>query len=74
MISCDRITIIAHEGILSVGSFGNTENFRIPAYIVKPGQAYLENSEWRLLIHHVNESTDNMVDIEIMLGSNKYVH
>ena len=63
MISCNSITIIAHEGILSVASLGNTGNFRIPAYTADPGQAYLSNQKWKILIHKVLISSNRMIDI-----------
>lgn len=47
IIDLDRISISAHDGILSVASFGTAENFRITAYIITAGQAYLTAAEWR---------------------------
>jgi hypothetical protein len=61
----DRISIAAYAGILSVASFGNAENFRIPAYIVEPGQAYLTAEEWRNLVTKVQLTPDQTVDIKL---------
>jgi hypothetical protein len=41
IIDFDRITLAAYGGVLSVASFGNTVNFRVPAYVVETGQAFL---------------------------------
>lgn len=61
----DRISIAAYGGMLSVASFGNTENFRVPAYVIDPGQAYLSAEEWRNLVAKIQAASDNMVDIEL---------
>ncbi|WP_094607632.1 hypothetical protein SPSIL_022760 [Sporomusa silvacetica DSM 10669] len=65
IIDFDRITIAAYGGVLSVASFGNTENFRVPAYVVEPDQAFLTADEWRGLVIKVQESPGSMVDIEL---------
>ena len=65
IIDLDRISIAAYEGILSVGSFGTTENFRITAYIVETGQAYLTAEEWRNLVLKVQATSDKMVNITL---------
>ncbi|MBP2654584.1 MAG: hypothetical protein H6Q73_2153 [Firmicutes bacterium] len=57
----DRISIVAYNGILSVASFGNAINFRVPAYVAVPGQAYLSSDEWRKVVQQVN--TEKMVYI-----------
>jgi hypothetical protein len=36
-----------HARILSVASFGNRINFRVPAYVLDPGQVFLKIDQWR---------------------------
>lgn len=64
-IDYDRISITAYDGILSVASFGNAEAFRITAYILEPGQAYLTAEEWRNLVIGIQHTPDKMVYIKI---------
>ncbi|MBP1763815.1 MAG: hypothetical protein H6Q65_873 [Firmicutes bacterium] len=59
----DRISIAAYGGILSVASFGNVENFRVPAFVLEPGQAYLTAVEWHDLVMKVKAEANKMVDI-----------
>lgn len=63
IIDFDRISVAAYGGVLSVASFGNAVNFRVPAYVVEPGQAYLSASEWRKIVEQVQGSEGKMVDI-----------
>jgi len=63
IIDFDRISIAAYGGVLSVASFGNAVNFRVPAYVVAPGQAYLSTKEWNKVVQKVQASEDKMVDI-----------
>jgi hypothetical protein len=65
IIDFDRITLAAYGGVLSVASFGNTVNFRVPAYVVDPGQAFLSNYEWVNLVNKINSAPETMVDIEL---------
>ncbi|WP_371380945.1 hypothetical protein [Sporomusa aerivorans] len=60
-----RLSLAAYGGMLSVASFGNTVNFRVPAYVQDPGQAFLTCDEWRSLVKKIQESPDSMVDIEL---------
>jgi len=63
IIDFDRISIAAYAGVLSVASFGNAVNFRVPAYVVEPGQAYLSAAQWRVVVERVQDAEDKMVDI-----------
>ncbi|WP_094605442.1 hypothetical protein SPSIL_001310 [Sporomusa silvacetica DSM 10669] len=65
IIDFDRITLAAYGGVLSVASFGNTVNFRVPAYVVDPGQAFLSHAEWSNLVDKINSAPESMVDIEL---------
>lgn len=65
IIDFDRISLAAYGGILAVASFGNTVNFRVPAYVVDPGQAFLTADEWRSLVTKIQEAPGSMVDIEL---------
>jgi len=63
IIGFDRISLAAYGGVLSVASFGNAVNFRIPAYVVEPGQTYLSRNERHEVVQKVQASADKMVDI-----------
>jgi len=64
-IDFGRISLAAYGGILAVASFGNTVNFRVSAYVVDPGQAFLKSDEWRALVGKIQEAPGSMVDIEL---------
>lgn len=61
----DRISVAAYTGVLSVDSFGNAVNFRVPAYVFDPGQVYLTADEWRIVVQKVHDTDSQMVDIEL---------
>ena len=65
IIDFDRISLAAYGGMLAVASFGNTVNFRVPAYVVDPGQAFLTVDEWRALVNRVQGMSGSMADIEL---------
>ena len=65
IIDFDRISLAAYGGMLAVASFGNTVNFRVPAYVMDPGQAFLAYVEWRALVSKIQKEPGNMVDIEL---------
>ena len=65
MADFDRISVAAYGGMLSVASFGNAVNFRVPAYVDDPGQVYLSADEWRKAVQKVQDAAGNMVDIEL---------
>lgn len=49
----DRIAISAYGGDLSGTSLGSSENFRIPADVLDPGQLILTPLQWRDLLARV---------------------
>lgn len=61
----DRISVAAYAGVLSVASFGNAVNFRVPAHVDIPGQVYLSENEWHRVVQNVQDSATNMVEIEL---------
>ncbi|HWR09572.1 hypothetical protein [Sporomusa sp.] len=63
IIDFDRITLAAYGGVLSVASFGNTVNFRVPADVIEPGQSFLTFDEWRSLVTKIQTTPGNMVNI-----------
>ncbi len=65
VIEFDRISLAAYGGILAIASFGNTVNFRVPAAVADPGQAFLTAAEWRNLIASIQAAPGTMVDIEL---------
>lgn len=65
MVQFDRLAVAAYGGMLSVASFGNAVNFRVPASVIDPGQAYLSMEEWRQVVQAVQDSDETMVSIEV---------
>ena len=63
MASYDKVSILATNGFFSVASFGVAGSFRIPAYIIEPGQVCISSKEWKTLICEVSASSDKIVDI-----------
>jgi len=59
------IDLAAYGGMLAVASFGNTVNFRVPAYVMDPGQAFLSYAEWRDLVSEIQKEPGSMVEIEL---------
>ncbi|HWR08644.1 hypothetical protein [Sporomusa sp.] len=49
----DRIAISAYGGDLSGTGLGSSENFRIPAHVLEPGQVILTATEWCNLLARV---------------------
>ncbi|MBP2636173.1 MAG: hypothetical protein H6Q72_2080 [Firmicutes bacterium] len=49
----DRIAISAYGGDLSGTALGSSENFRIPATVLEPGQVILTTAEWISLLNRV---------------------
>ncbi len=56
----DRVAISAYGGDLSGTGLGSTENFRIPAHVLDPGQVVLTSVQWRSLLARVQNWPANM--------------
>lgn len=65
IIDFDRISLAAYGGMLSVASFGNTVNFRVPAHVAEPGQEFLTMEQWCDLVANIKDSPGSMADIEL---------
>lgn len=65
VIDFERITLAAYGGVLSVASFGNTVNFRVPASVIEAGQSFLTYDEWRGLVDRIQSAPGPLVDIEL---------
>ncbi|BBB89877.1 MAG TPA: hypothetical protein PKA28_11585 [Methylomusa anaerophila] len=65
IVDFERISLAAYGRVLSGASFGNTENFRVPAEVAVPGQVFLTADEWRTVVKKVQDSKNTMVDIEL---------
>ncbi|SCM80831.1 conserved hypothetical protein [uncultured Sporomusa sp.] len=61
----DRIAISAYGGNVSGTSLGSSENFRIPAHILEPGQTILTPLEWRNLLARVQNWPASMRIINV---------
>jgi len=64
-VDSDRLAITAYGSILSVTSFGNAVNFRVPANVVDSGQVYISSDDWQKVVKKVTDSEGTMVEIEI---------
>ncbi len=65
IIDSGDVSLMLHAGVLSVASFGNNINFRVPAHVIDPGQVFLSNEEWRKLVAEIQTKSDADFDLEI---------
>ncbi len=65
LIESGDVSLMLHAGILSVASFGNNINFRVPAYVIDPGQVFISKEEWRKLVYEIQTKNDSNFDLEI---------
>ena len=59
------VSVLIADGILSVASFGQGVTGRIPAYIIKDGQTFLNAEQWSKVIFSIENSPDSYTDIKI---------
>ena len=65
-LSCDAgVSIMAANGLLLVSSFRHGLSCKIPAYVVHPGQRYIEAKEWARIVYGIKSDNKSMVDIRI---------
>jgi hypothetical protein len=60
-----KVTVMLHASVLSVASFGNTINFRVPASVVDPGQVFLSAEKWQELVRTIEASEELNIVLEI---------
>lgn len=66
-LSCDAgVSIMAANGLLLVSSFRHGLSCKIPAYVVRPGQHYIEAKEWARIVHGVKSDNKSIVDIKLV--------
>jgi hypothetical protein len=59
------VSVLIVDGILSVASFGQGVTGRIPAYVLRDGQAFLAAAAWRSIVSSIESSQDSYTDINI---------
>lgn len=59
----DGASVLIADGVLSVASFGQGITARMPAYVIKNGQAFLNRDEWKKLISRIENGCDAYVDV-----------
>ena len=65
-LSCDAgVSIMAANGLLLVSSFRHGLSCKIPAYVVHPGQRYIEAKEWARIVYGIKSDNKSMIDIRI---------
>ncbi|MBP2628867.1 MAG: hypothetical protein H6Q68_3578 [Firmicutes bacterium] len=56
-------SVLIADGVLAVASFGQGITARMPAYVIKNGQAFLNSDEWNNLISRIENVCDAYVDV-----------
>jgi hypothetical protein len=59
------VSILIADGILSVASFGQGATGRIPAYVIRDGQAFLNAEQWSKVVFSIKSSQDSYTNINI---------
>ncbi len=66
VISCDAgVSIMAANGTLLISSFTHRVSCKLTAYVVQPGQRYVEAKEWVRIINGIKSDNKSMVDIRL---------
>lgn len=66
------ISLMLHAGVLSVASFGNNINFRVPAYVIESGQAFMTADEWQELVMDVQAKKEPVFELELNGNNQTY--
>jgi len=64
--AANGVSILIADGILSVASFGQGVTARIPAYVLKDGQAFLNAEQWSQVVSIIENSPNLYTDINIL--------
>ena len=59
------VSMMLHAGVLSVASFGNRINFRVPAHVTDPGQVFLTSEQWKELVRKCEAHDGPSFDLEL---------
>lgn len=62
------VSLMLHAGVFSVASFGNNINFRVPAYVIEPGQTFLTADEWQDLVMNVKAKKEPVFELDMDNG------
>lgn len=60
------VSILISDGILSVASFDQGVTGRIPAYVLKDGQVFLNAEQWNQVVSSITNSPNLYTDINIL--------
>jgi len=63
--AANGVSILIADDILSVASFGQGVTGRIPAYVLKDGQAFFNAEQWSQVVSSIENSKDLYTDINI---------
>jgi hypothetical protein len=55
--AANGVSVLVADGILSVASFGQSVTGRIPAYVLKDGQAFFTAEEWTRVVSSIEIKT-----------------
>ena len=64
--AANGVSILIADGILSVASFGQGVTGRIPAYVLKDGQVFLDAEQWGKVVSSIENSPNLYTDINIL--------
>lgn len=66
IISCDAgVSVMAGNGTLLISSFTHRVSCKMAAYVVQPGQRYVEAKEWARIVYGIKSDNKSMVDIRL---------
>lgn len=60
----DGASLLIADGVLTVASFQQGVIGRIPAYVIRKGQRFLNRAEWHHLLSQMENDCDAYIDIE----------
>jgi len=63
--AANGVSVLIADGILSVASFDQDVTGRIPAYVLKDGQAFLNAEQWSKVVSSIENSQKLYTDIKI---------
>ncbi|CUH95227.1 hypothetical protein P22_1297 [Propionispora sp. 2/2-37] len=59
------VSITAGNGILLITSFTHRTSYRLPAYVLKEGQVFLNAEDWQGILQAMSREPGPMIDIKI---------
>lgn len=59
------VSMTAGNGALLITSFKHSISYRLPAYVIKEGQIFLNAEDWQGILQAMNREPGPMIDIKI---------